>query len=423
MENYYHILGIPEFASISEVKVSFKRLAVRYHPDLHPNDSMAEENFKRINEAYQTLSSQDKKAQYDEILKYLQMQEREIYTAATRRSYYYRRKSHQERSAREAAEDKKLNRHAIVFTFTFLIYVFLVVKSMFAFFADRNYQNALILYQKGESEEALKLLNQGLAFDKTHDGAYYLRAYIYREQAQFIETAALENFSKAILYAKVYRKQYYFQRGLTATTLGDIALAHSDFDIYRNFSSATDDEIELMAESYIKLGSYERAQNSYDELLQKYPNNKDFWYGRARVCLLAQEYTKAHQAIEQFLLHSPSKEDALNQIIDYIKYTLEKPELLPMYYQKRIDNAPQNIAYRTAYIDFYIEKEQYQKAMTLLNQSIEQKAHADFYARRAKIYIDNSDLDKACQDWREAQHLGYKGSDARLDFFCKDDDK
>lgn len=63
--DYYETLGLNKGASVNEVKASYKKLAKKYHPDLN-KDKGAEENFKEILEAYQTLSDPQKKSNYDQ---------------------------------------------------------------------------------------------------------------------------------------------------------------------------------------------------------------------------------------------------------------------------------------------------------------------------------------------------------------------
>lgn len=65
VKNLYNILGVSENASKEEIKKAFRRLAVKYHPDRNKGDKKAEERFKNINEAYQVLSNDEKRKQYD----------------------------------------------------------------------------------------------------------------------------------------------------------------------------------------------------------------------------------------------------------------------------------------------------------------------------------------------------------------------
>lgn len=63
--DYYEILSIEKTASDEEIKKSYRRLAIQYHPDRNPGDHKAEESFKEVNEAYQILSDARKRATYD----------------------------------------------------------------------------------------------------------------------------------------------------------------------------------------------------------------------------------------------------------------------------------------------------------------------------------------------------------------------
>ena len=52
MKDYYKILGLPPTATKKEIKKAFRQLARKYHPDLHPGDKAAAEQFKRINTSF-----------------------------------------------------------------------------------------------------------------------------------------------------------------------------------------------------------------------------------------------------------------------------------------------------------------------------------------------------------------------------------
>jgi molecular chaperone DnaJ len=64
--DYYDILGLPKSASDSEIKSSYRKLAMKYHPDRNPGDKKAEDNFKETAQAYEILKDSQKRAAYDQ---------------------------------------------------------------------------------------------------------------------------------------------------------------------------------------------------------------------------------------------------------------------------------------------------------------------------------------------------------------------
>src|SRR5947209_4820519 len=62
--DYYEVLAIERGASVEEVKRAYRRLARQYHPDVN-HEPGAEERFKEVNEAYEVLSDDEKRAAYD----------------------------------------------------------------------------------------------------------------------------------------------------------------------------------------------------------------------------------------------------------------------------------------------------------------------------------------------------------------------
>jgi molecular chaperone DnaJ len=63
--NYYEILGVSKDASAEDIKKAYRKVAMQHHPDRNPGDAKAEEKFKEAAEAYETLSDENKRKQYD----------------------------------------------------------------------------------------------------------------------------------------------------------------------------------------------------------------------------------------------------------------------------------------------------------------------------------------------------------------------
>jgi DnaJ-class molecular chaperone len=65
-DDYYKVLGIKRDASAKDIKQAYRRLARRYHPDVNPGDTAAEQKFKEISQAYAVLGNAEDRNKYDQ---------------------------------------------------------------------------------------------------------------------------------------------------------------------------------------------------------------------------------------------------------------------------------------------------------------------------------------------------------------------
>src|SRR5258707_15588558 len=64
--DYYTVLGVNRDASDEDIKKSYRKLAMKFHPDRNPDDKGSEEKFKEAKEAYEILTDPKKRAAYDQ---------------------------------------------------------------------------------------------------------------------------------------------------------------------------------------------------------------------------------------------------------------------------------------------------------------------------------------------------------------------
>jgi len=88
IKNYYRILGIESSATSEEIKSAYKRLARKYHPDLHPDNPKVEKLFSEIKEAYDVLGNLDKRLKYNLLLS----KSKHLMDEITRREYIVSKK-------------------------------------------------------------------------------------------------------------------------------------------------------------------------------------------------------------------------------------------------------------------------------------------------------------------------------------------
>lgn len=239
MADYYEILGVKSLASKAEIKAAFKKLALKFHPDKNQGNKQAEEQFKKINEAYQTLSDDNKRFFYNQ--KYQSSTgsatSSTFSTDAYSTSYNkYRWEapntaasdySNQGRHYSEPAEKKEKDSIHYIIGIT----LFIVIGSgalLFGFMMNRiaakeHYKTAIVRYETENYTAAIMELNKAVEFNQDFTEAYLLRADILVKLEKY--DRALIDYNMAIRLSKdadesLLKKRDYCRKVLS-TDLGN----------------------------------------------------------------------------------------------------------------------------------------------------------------------------------------------------------
>lgn len=175
MRDFYRILGIPDNASMADIKSSYRRLAKLYHPDLNPGSRQSEEKFKEILDAYTILSDDELRAQYDRKRKFGSGSSGTFYSAPPhtpgekkrepqRKEYSPEdlakmRERHKTRIVKQINRRKKILRGMII---TFILY--LIGTAMFESWIHKNNNHtsaldSLLIQQKHERDSINRVDN------------------------------------------------------------------------------------------------------------------------------------------------------------------------------------------------------------------------------------------------------------------------
>ncbi|AFM06022.1 DnaJ-class molecular chaperone with C-terminal Zn finger domain [Bernardetia litoralis DSM 6794] len=417
MQNHYTTLGIPELASQEEAKVAFKRLAVEYHPDKNPNNPVAEELFKQINEAYQVLSNPVTKESYDVTLRFAYSYSYYANQRPTEADQNFQR--YYSNYTERKKDPKNTNLYSTLISIAFVAYMFLVVHSVQDFLSRVYYYQALQSIEVEDYKEAIEELSYAIAYDNSFSTAYYLRAKLYSEHFGF-PNGALKDYTKAIDNALIQESDFYLERGIAYSQVNEKQGAITDFATALDLSKYEQKTAqEIAKEYYNRLKEYELAIEIYTTLIQQDSTKSIYYEQRALAYSNLQQDNLAQQDFERIIQKSNNPIEKRAQIVEKLENEVKNYKLaLENNFILLNENPTEpNFHYTRSNLFFKLndnEKGRYNLDLAILYNEGNKK----LYVKRAKLFLDNDQPQKACKDWIKAKELGNTIKHTTLDFFC-----
>ncbi|MDO1449966.1 DnaJ domain-containing protein [Rhodocytophaga aerolata] len=234
MADYYEILGVSRQASSQEIKSSFKKLALLYHPDRNPGNPSAEDKFKQINEAYQVLSDTNNKLIYDLKLNGQYIPQAPVYPEyepRERRRYRYQQtppEAYQPRFTKE--QIRKVYIVGVLFFVGMFIFSFFLYTYMNKKTAVMHYEQALIYAADNRLYQAMSEVNKAIYFNDEYAEAYQKRGELQLVAGPNYELAYAD-FNDAINYSETPTAEMYFYRALCLYKTGKYTQAIEDSQV------------------------------------------------------------------------------------------------------------------------------------------------------------------------------------------------
>ncbi len=296
-ENYYSILGVPPRASQEEIRSAYKKLALKYHPDVNQGSKDSEEKFKLLLEAYQTLSDPRKKDLYDLKLSFrlatrkdtsegFGPQSRQPKTTRQREDEAYRMR----RPAREAYREftgppkmEKLSPHMIattLFATGTLVMIFLWLGQIM------NHITAKDHLERGD-------FNAALSFDDEFGEAYYAR-YLSRKALNANPKILLFDLNLAIRFIESPSSGLYVERAMVYFSCDSIEKAIADFEMARHVNPRCDTAYFALGEMHAYLFNQPaKALSYYDSSLSIRPGSYGARFGKALMLYRLKRFASA----------------------------------------------------------------------------------------------------------------------------------
>ena len=325
---FYEVLGVTKFASTDDIKKAFKNLAKKYHPDKHPGSKFHEEHFKKINEAYQTLSNQQTRNRYDLKINYTESsQQYTTHQQANRprnpnpEKQYTQKAYKKPQNNRSTQSQKKLNRYYIYIAIGAVLFIFAsnwFYNFMNDYAAKEYFAEGLIEEKKGNQVKAMGYYFSSLEKDVENP--------VTNEKIGDIYSKLAHNNSIELFYFDLELQKNNINANFdTESTqrLNNIRGIDSlsamyfnrSFDNYELDSDKRRVGLKLLRTD-LKIGNFSKALSDSDRLKIMPDADKDdsLIYYQAEIHFLMRNYEDARKSYTSYYALHPTSADALIRI-------------------------------------------------------------------------------------------------------------
>lgn len=391
MGNYYEILGIDHSANATQIRAAYKRKAMLYHPDHNPGSKEAEEMFKRVNEAYHTLSDSLKKSRYDSniTLAYSNVVD---YQREINKMKYYQWQRMQQKHYRIDKEYVKIQALAFLVFTVIAGFCFAIIHSaqyyseqqqLARFLATTNaLKHVDTLFNKGQFDEAFKTIYKL----KKEDPLEYRYNYARDSLVHALRTMANQKFNAQDFASAV---GYY----MTLKNHEEPA----SFETIRQIS---------MCQYY--LGNYKESLHALKQLHNLRPYNLELVY---RIGMLdLEKLENPEEALYYFSYGKKVFKENLTEIYGAAFEVVMDPNDAPdIYFDLFEGRARANILLN-----------HFDEAVTDCNWAIFlRRQRSNPYVLRAIANAGRKDFENICTDLSKAKKLGAPDTDTMAKKYCR----
>ena len=396
MVDHYKVLGVSRKASQLEIKGRFKKLALQYHPDRNPGDQLAEEKFKEINRAYQTLSDPYKRHQYDFVLDYQYKPPRPSRSTSTYQPFYYPPFSKTKRAPSQGYQYgwPYLKSQLISFAFVFVIAALVLG-------VKHTYDKYNVGKEIRLAEVRAELFKESQAY---FDQGEYRRALdIILEMYQKNRSEpSIRNYQDKFVGEIMNEAEQQFNDK-------DYESAITNFKIVSDYQRLDNPKVFLkMANCYQALGNYGEAVKNLDVVLLDDVENLKLNYQIASIYL---------DILDQPEASRPYFDRARKRVREILTQTYGRAAELVM----NPKTTPK------IYFDVFFGRakvltlmQDYEEGVNDANWSVFlDPDNAEAYFMRAQNYYGLGNEERACKNWKMAEDLGYSEASSMINRYCR----